>query len=106
MIILKDSTLTQTFNIIPRYYIADSMTIKGSEGSTTYAITATEDGRYLTWDKIVTLTEGQFYTITILDGTSIVYTDRVFCTNQVVADYTINKDTYTETTSNNDYIIV
>lgn len=106
MIILKESALSQTFNVIPRYYVADSMNIKGSEGSTSYAITASQDGRYLTWDKIVTLTEGQFYTITILDGTSVVYTDRVFCTNQVIADYTINKDTYTETTSNNDYIIV
>ena len=106
MIILKSSALSQTFNVIPRYYIADSMKIKGAEGSTTYAITSSQDGRYLTWDKIVTLTEGQFYTITILDGTNVVYSDRVFCTNQVVADYTINKDTYTETTSNNDYIIV
>ena len=106
MIILKESALSQTLKVIPRYYSADSMQIDGAEGSTTYAITATQSGRYLTWGKIVTLTENQFYSITVLNGTDVVYKDRIFCTNQVVADYTINKDTYTETTSNNDYVII
>lgn len=106
MIILKQSGLTQTFNVIPRSYSADSIVITGVEGSTTYSITASESGRYLTWDKIVTLVEGQFYTLTVLNGTDIVYKDRIFCTNQTVADYTINNNEYTEETSNNDFIIL
>ena len=106
MIILKSSGLAQTFNVIPRRYTADSMDIKGSEGTTSYSIASIQDGRYLTFDKIVTLVEGQFYTLTVLDGTDIVYSGRIFCTNQTVANYTINNGEYVETTSNNDYIIV
>lgn len=106
MIILKESELTQTINVIPRYYIADSMKIKGQEGTTTYAITSAQDGRYLTFDKIIDIKEGQFYTLTVLDGVNIVYKDKIFCTNQTVSSYSVNNDTYTETTSNNDYIIL
>ena len=106
MIILRASGLTQTFNVIPRSYFADSIVITGVEGSTTYAVTSSQDGRYLTFDKIVTLIEGQFYTLSVLFGTDIVYKDRIFCTNQTIADYTIHNNEYTEESSNNDYIIV
>tara|TARA_R110000823_G_scaffold286921_1_gene405233 strand:- start:229 stop:549 length:321 start_codon:yes stop_codon:yes gene_type:complete len=106
MIILRNSELAQTFNVIPREYLADSIKITGVEGVTTYAITSTQSGRYLTFDKIVTLIENQFYTLTVFNGTDVVYKDRIFCTNQTVSSYTINKQEYTETTSNNDFIIV
>ena len=106
MIILKASGLSQTFNVIPRSYFADSIVITGIEGSTTYSVASTQSGRYLTFDKIVTLIENQFYTLTVLNGTTIVYKDRIFCTNQTVANYTINNSEYTETTSDNDFIIV
>jgi len=106
MIILRNSVLAQTFNVIPREYSADSIVITGVEGATTYSITSTQSGRYLTFDKIVTLTENQFYSLTVLNGTDVVYKDRIFCTNQTVADYTVNKTEYTETTSNNDFIMV
>lgn len=106
MIILRNSVLAQTFNVIPREYLADSIVITGVEGATTYSITSTQSGRYLTFDKIVTLTENQFYSLTVLNGTDVVYKDRIFCTNQTVADYTVNKTEYTETTSNNDFIMV
>lgn len=106
MVILKSSALTQTFKVIPREYLADSIVIAGAEGSTTYSVTASQSGRYLTWDKIVTLIEGQFYTLTVLNGTDVVYKDRIFCTNQTIADYTINNGEYTETASNNDFVII
>ena len=106
MIILKASGLSQTFNIIPRSYFADSIVITGVEGATTYSVASLQSGRYLTFDKIVTLIENQFYTLTVLNGTTIIYKDRIFCTNQTVANYTINNSEYTETTSDNDFIIV
>jgi hypothetical protein len=34
-----------------------------------------------------------------------VYRDKIFCTNQTIADYTINKDQYIQHTTNNEYTI-
>jgi hypothetical protein len=107
MIILKETDVAQTFSIIPRAYGADSMVITNETSNidTTYAITATQVDYYLSITKIIDLTEGNFYTLKVLDGTDIVYKDKIFCTNQVVENYTINKDEYTEHTTNNDYIV-
>jgi hypothetical protein len=34
-----------------------------------------------------------------------VYRDKIFCTNQTIAEYTINKDQYTQHTTSNEYKI-
>ena len=106
MIIKKESVLSQEFKVLPRYYIADKIQIDGIEGSETYNITATQDGIYLSFDTVVTLKEGQFYTLTVLDDTREVYRGRIFCTNQTVSEYTINKDTYKEVKTNNDFVTI
>jgi hypothetical protein len=107
MIILREEATSQTFNIIPRYYTADSMVITNETSGVdvTYAITPTQTDYYLTISKIVTLVEGNFYTLEVLNGTDVVYKDKIFCTNQVVGSYTINNDEYTEHPTDNDYIV-
>ena len=107
MIILKEQATSQTFNIIPRYYTADSMVITNetSGEATTYAITPTVTSYYLTITDIVDLKEGNFYTLKVLNGSEIVYRDKIYCTNQVIENYTINNGEYVENTTDNDYII-
>ena len=46
------------------------------------------------------------YNLTIKNGSNIVYKDIIFCTNQAIGDFSINTNIYTETVSNNDFIIV
>jgi hypothetical protein len=54
------------------------------------------------------LEEYHFYDLNILDQDSnIIYKDRIFCTNQVVDDFSVNADSgYISQPSNNDYIII
>ena len=106
MIILKEQLTAQDLKVIPRSYSADKVTIIGQEGSTDYVVTPTTDSYYLVLNAIYALVEGQQYSLIVYDGLDIVYTDRIYCTNQTIADYTINKDEYIQTESNNDFIIV
>ena len=106
MVILKEQGTSQSFKIIPRVNQADSLVVKGVEGSTSYSITPTFDRYFMVIAGIFTLKEGQQYSFDVKNGTEIVYKGRIFCTNQTIADYTINSGTYTERTSNNDFIII
>ena len=37
-------------------------------------------------------------------GTDILFKDKIFCTNQTVADYTVNNSQYTSNDTTNDFI--
>ena len=114
MIILKEQVASQTFKIIPRSYTADSFNITGLEGTTNYLVTPTRvdyndasdaSGTYLSISKAITIKEGQQYRLTVLNGSTIVYEDMIYCTNQTIADYTINNGEYVENSTDNDYVI-
>ena len=106
MIVLQETVSAQDFKIIPREYQADSMTITNETtgASTTYAITTAIQGYYLTFSKAVTLEENVFYNLTVLNGSDIVYKDRIFCTNQTVSTYTVNNNEFATNSTDNDYI--
>lgn len=106
MIILKESGSDQTFKIVPRELNADTMTLvnETTGESTDYAVTPTTVDYYLEITKTVTLKEGNFYQLTVKNGSDVVYKDKVFCTNQTIADYSVNNNEYTNYTSDNDYI--
>ncbi|QDP51069.1 MAG: hypothetical protein Unbinned3907contig1000_12 [Prokaryotic dsDNA virus sp.] len=106
MVILKEQGTSQNFKIIPRVNQADSIVIKGITGSTTYSFTPTYDLYYMVVEGTFALKEGQQYSFEVKNGTEIVYKGRIFCTNQTISDYTINSGQYTQTTSNNDFIII
>ena len=106
MIILKELATSQTFKVIPRTLAATSMTFTHEETGivTTYAITPTIDRYYLVIDEIISLKEGNFYTLTVLNSTDVVYKGKIFCTNQSVSTYSINTNEYTSYSSTNDYV--
>ena len=99
MIILLESVLSQTFKFIPRSLEADSMVIEDDAENTsvTIDITPTIDRYYLSVSEVLTLVEGRFYTIKVLNGLDVVYKDKIFCTNQTVSSYSIN---------DNDFVII
>ena len=106
MIVLQETGTAQDFKVIPRAYLADRMEITGETTRTTtsYDITATVDGYYLTWSNIVNLKENNFYTLTVYNGADIVYKDKVFCTNQAVSTFSVNNNEFTSVATNNEYI--
>jgi hypothetical protein len=107
MIILKEQSTAQTLKFIPRSYGADTIVLRNETTNEIQTISATFtlDSYYLSTSKIFDLKENTFYNLTIKNGVEVVYKDRVFCTNQVLKDYTVNKDEYVANVTNNDFII-
>jgi hypothetical protein len=110
MKILTTSTGDQTFKVIPRSYPA-SITLKLRDDSTntetTYTITPTTDKGKMVITQAFSLEEGRYYDLTILDGSDIIYKDKVFCTDQTISSYSVNNNEYTQESSyDNDYIVI
>mgnify|MGYP000603314644 FL=1 len=107
----------KTFRVIPRQFINGAITVNLTSESTGTIInktpTASTVGNYMSFDGVFgTLTEGDFYTLDIKNGTAVIYKDRVFCTDQTVNQtnndyYSVNDGEYTtENSFDNDYIIL
>ena len=119
MIILTESASPQSFLVHPRSWTATSTVIieEGTGVDTTYTPTFTRvdyndtldsDGAYLKVADTFTLEQDKFYSFTILNNTDIIYSGRIFCTNQTIGngDYTINNGEYTHNTTDNDFIVI
>jgi hypothetical protein len=111
MKVLTTSTSSQELTIIPRSY-ASTITIILRDESTnevdTYSdVATTTSNGYLVFSNEYALVENRFYELTIKEGSSVIYKDKVFCTDQVIADYSVNDGVYTtENTYDNEYIII
>ena len=118
MIHLTTSASSQTLKIIPRSYASTvSMILRddSTNNETTYSsISTTTDKNYLVISKALSpvLVEGRFYDLTVKEGTSIIYKDKIFCTDQTIDQsnndyYSVNEGEYTtENSYDNDYIII
>jgi len=103
MIILKESALAQTVKFIPtRLATANKLYLRNETTNVEveYPITCTAESFYLKFSKIVALKQGHFYTMTIKNNTDLVYLDKVFCTNQDIDTYSVNKDEYVANNQN------
>jgi hypothetical protein len=99
--------LNETFT----YILTDEQTNK----SETITAATSSDGNYLTASMTfgssnAPFREGHFYTLEVLDGSTLIYRDKLFCTAQTPVTqsrYNVNKDVYdTNDTHNNDYIVL
>lgn len=63
---------------------------------------------YMTLSGVFSLVEGRFYTFEVLDGSTLIYRGKIFCTSQTDYDkYTTNDGVYTEEQSyDNEFIIL
>ena len=105
MVILKEQITSQSFKIIPRVNDADSIVITGIEGTNTVAFTPTYFSYYMVIAGIFALKEGQQYTFSVMKETDIVYKGKLFCTNQVIKDYTVNQSEYIQRVTTNEFKI-
>ena len=114
MKVLSTSTEEQTLKVIPREYVA-SVTLKLRDDSTNEVTTANvntvTDKDYLSLSYSFNLKEGRYYNLTLLNGTEVIYLDKIFCTDQTIDQdtnsyYSVNKDEYDSKAGNNDYIVL
>lgn len=108
MIILLESVSAQTFTFIPRTLAATSMVItdEGQNTSATIAITPSVSTYYLSVTETLTLVDGRSYTLEVLNGTDVVYRDKIFCTNQTVSDYSPHNGEYVSNSTDDDFVII
>ena len=115
MIHLTTSTDAQTIKVIPRNYATNvSMVLRddSTNAEVTYSVSTTTNKNYLVLSQALALTEGRFYDLTIKEGSSVIFKDKVFCTDQTIDQdtnnyYSVNDGEYTsDTTYDNDYIIL
>lgn len=107
MIILKEQEAAQVLKFIPRSYGADTIVLRDETTNEVKTISASFalDKYYLTTTTVFDLKQDTFYNLTIKNGAEVVYKDRVFCTNQNIVNYTVNKEEYVAHATNNDFII-
>ena len=108
MIILQEIATQQTFSFIPRSQTYDGLFITDDQTNTEVQVTidANTNGDYYdTISAIFDIKQNHFYDLVIKNGTDIVHKDRIFCTNQPVATYSVNNGEFTSRASNNEFII-
>lgn len=95
---------------IPRVYAESiELSLYDEQRNTTTAVEVTADivGDNYYVSGIFDLTENYFYVITLLSEDQVIYKDRVFCTNQIIDDYSINAGVYVmQPDADNEYIII
>ena len=111
MIILTTSATAQELKFIPREYSADSITIIDQDTNTPViyaALTFVKEKYYLKGNVVFSplLVEDRFYTLKVSNGSDIVYRDMIFCTDQVISTFLINKDQFVKNVTTNEYIVI
>ena len=98
MKVLNNKSEIQTIRIIPRSY-PSSLTLTLRDDQTndidTYALNSgfSVVNDYLVIDNVYTLREFHFYDLTITDQDGdVIYKDRIFCTDQDIATFSVNAD--------------
>jgi len=107
MIILKEQEAPQNLYATIDGLEADAIVLRDEETNTEETIECvfSIDKYYAVTNLVFPIIQNKFYTLTILNGTDVVYKDKIFCTNQIIEQFSINKDDYIQRTSDNEYII-
>tara|TARA_B110000285_G_scaffold203670_1_gene239958 strand:+ start:3096 stop:3443 length:348 start_codon:yes stop_codon:yes gene_type:complete len=115
MVILQESASAQTIKFIPRQWVSGgSYTVNivdetQNKNVYTQVTTSISEDKYFNSysDTFSTLKQGIYYMMTILSGTSVIFMDKIYCTNQNnLPQYTINQGEYTEHNTENEFITI
>jgi hypothetical protein len=108
MIVLTPSVTAQTFSFIPRDTTYNVMQITDDQTNVTQTITITSSttGDYVnTITATFALVDGHFYNLVLKNGSTIIYKDRIFCTSQNIATFSVNNGEYVSNVTTNDFIV-
>lgn len=103
MIVLRETNSAQSVRFVPTRRNAGNKLYLRNESTNVevvYDITCTQTSYYLTFSKVLALKEGHFYTMTIKQDSELIFRDKVFCTNQTIGTYSVNKDEYVQNDQN------
>lgn len=109
MIILRETTDEQEIFFIPRSFVFNKVIVKNEETgiSQEFTVTAQQSNQYGYVKLVLDLKEDDWYVFKVYNDENLLYYGRVFCTNQEIETFSINKDVYTApAATNNDFIRV
>ena len=109
MVILTTENVTnQILRFIPRSRIFDSVKITDEQTNVTTIINSYtfEAGDYwCSLSAVFNLKENHFYTIEIKNENTIVFRDKIFCTDQSTSSFSVNNAQYTSNSTQNTFIV-
>jgi len=113
MIILQETGSAQNLDFIPRSFTTGTtynVSIVNEQTNTTVynqnTTAVSEVLYYNRYNAAFGLKQDNFYVLTIKAGTDVVFKDKIFCTNQTVADYTVNQNQYTTNSTTNEFVFI
>ena len=114
MIVLQESGSAQNIDFIPREFTANaSYTVKitdETQNKEVYnqATTSISQNLYFNrYNAVFPVKQDIYYTLKILSGSSVVFMDKIYCTNQTdLPAYTINSGEYTSNSTTNEFITI
>jgi hypothetical protein len=68
--------------------------------------TTTGEGYFINVSAIFDLRENFTYTIKLLSEGTVIFYDKMFCTNQIVSDFSVNNNEYIQRESANNFIVI
>ena len=109
MIILTTENVTnQVLRFIPRSNTFNSVKITDEQTNVTTIInsyTFAAGDYWCSLSAIFNLKENHFYTIEIKNNTTIVFRDKIFCTDQSTSSFSVNNAQYTSNNTTNTFIV-
>lgn len=107
MIILREQLSAQNLYVTIDGEDADTIVLRDEETNeeTIIDCTFSIDKYYAVTNLVFPIKENKFYTLTIKNGNTVVYKDKIFCTNQTIETFSVNKNAYIQHTTDNEYII-
>lgn len=109
MIVLQETDILQTFACTPRTNVFDTIRVFSEAENTSVDITdftAVGAGYYYDVSAIFDLRENFTYTIKLLNNDEVVFYDKMFCTNQNIENFSVNKDQYITHATANNFIVI
>lgn len=106
--IYRESTSPQTFKATIKGNVADKIVFIDEETNTSENmnnVSFTSGAYYLQASIILPIKENKSYRVLVYNDDEVVYTGKIYCTNQEVEAYTINKDEYVQRSTENEFII-
>ena len=109
MIILTTENVNQQkIFFIPRSNVFNSVKITDEQTNVTTIInsyTFSSKDYWSTLESIFNLKENHFYTIEIKNENTIVFRDKIFCTDQSTSSFSVNNAQYTSNSTQNTFIV-
>jgi hypothetical protein len=106
--VFRETTSPQLFKVATNGNVANKIVFIDEEANTSETmenVSFTSGVYYLQTSIVLPIKEGKDYRVLVYNNNNVVYTGKIYCTNQSVDSYTINKNEYVQRSTENEFIV-